>query len=180
MQLIELFIAFFLAGLFSFGGGYAMVPLLQHEIVYRHGWMTAREFADQVGLAGIAPGPMAANIAVLTGHRVAGYAGAIVAMLGIVLPSLLLILLLGTLFFRYRDNRWVQASLYGLRPAVAGLIAYAAVSFAKSGGMLETISWFAASQLLLFAGALIALLVYRKHPVSVMIVSGLVGVALYS
>ncbi|MBB6675182.1 chromate transporter [Cohnella nanjingensis] len=179
-MLINLFATFFLAGLVSFGGGYAMIPLLQREVVVRHLWMSADRFSDIVAVAGMSPGPIATNIAVAVGYQEKGLTGSAVAALAIVLPSLVLILAAGRMFSRLQRHRMAKAAFYGLRPAVFGLIVFAAVSFAGQAGLLDGFSAFAESQMLIFAGSLCALIFLHKHPFSVLILSGLVGIALYS
>ncbi|BBI36708.1 chromate transporter [Cohnella abietis] len=176
---IYLFLTFFLVGLVSFGGGYAMIPMIQEEVVNRHQWMNASQLADIVAVAGMSPGPIATNIAVAVGYREAGLLGASIASLAIVLPSLLLILAVGKLFLRLQENWLVKSSFYGLRPIIAGMIVYAAITFAQQAGMIAQLSWFTWSQILIFIGSLFALIYFRKHPFSVIILSGLVGIALY-
>jgi len=178
-MLIDLFLTFFMIGLLSFGGGYAMIPLIQEEVLYRHRWMDASQLSDIVAVAGMSPGPIATNIAVAVGYQQAGTVGAIVSSLAMILPSLALILLAGKLFFRYRDNELIKSSFFGLRPTVAGMIVYAAIVFAQNSGITARMTWFAWSQLLIFAGSLFALIFLRKHPFYVVVLSGLVGIAVY-
>lgn len=178
-MLIHLFITFFIIGFVSFGGGYAMIPLIQEEVLNQRRWMEAGQLADIVAVAGMSPGPIATNIAVLVGFRTAGWAGAVIASLAIMLPALLMILAAGKLLFRVQDNKLVRSSFYGLRPVVAGMILYAAYVFAAHSGMFAKLSWFTWSQIAVFAGSLAALLIMRKHPFSVILLSGLVGIALY-
>ncbi|MFD2329617.1 chromate transporter [Cohnella sp. GCM10020058] len=179
-MLIPLFAMFFLVGLVSFGGGYAMIPLIQEEILNRHHWMGAGQLADIVAVAGMSPGPIATNIAVAVGYQKAGLLGAALAAIAVVLPSFALILATGKLFLRYRDHRRVAAAFYGLRAVVVGLIAYAAVSFAQHAGMWSAApDWRTWCQLAIFAGSLFALIYLHKHPFVVILLSGLVGIALY-
>jgi chromate transporter len=180
-MLIDLFLTFFMVGLVSFGGGYAMIPLIQEEVLNRHQWMDAGQLSDIVAVAGMSPGPIATNIAVAVGYHAAGPIGAATASLAMVLPSLAIILLAGKIFFRFKENELVKSSFFGLRPTVAGMIAYAAIVFAQNSGMTSTamFTWFTWSQILIFAGSLIALVFMRKHPFSVVLLSGLVGIALY-
>ncbi|WP_028611380.1 chromate transporter [Paenibacillus harenae] len=178
-MLIDLFITFFMIGLVSFGGGYAMIPLIQEQVVNRHGWMEAQQFTDVIALTGMSPGPIATNIAIFIGYEQQGVLGAVIAMLGTILPSLLLILGVGMLFYKISEHPLVQSSFYGLRSVITGLIFYTAIMFAGNNGMFTPLSWYTWSQILIFAGSLIAFLVFRKHPVSVIVISGLVGIALY-
>lgn len=177
--MIELFVTFLLVGAVSFGGGYAMIPLIQEEVLNRHQWMSAAELADAVAMAGMSPGPIAANIAAAVGYRAAGLPGAVVASAAVVLPSLAIILAIGKIFSRFKEHELVKSSLYGLRPVVAGMIVYAAILFAQHAGMTFTPNWFSWSQIVIFAGSLVALTLLHKHPFSVLILSGLVGIAVY-
>ncbi|MBH5320223.1 chromate transporter [Paenibacillus sp. GSMTC-2017] len=180
-MLIELFLTFLMVGFVSFGGGYAMIPLIQEEVLNRHQWMSAEQLSDIVAVAGMSPGPIATNMAVAIGFQVAGPIGAITASIAMILPSFAIIVLVGHFFFRFRDNELVKSSFFGLRPAIAGMITYAAIVFAQNSGMTSSItfSWFTWSQILIFVGSLIALVFLRKHPFSVIVISGLVGIALY-
>jgi chromate transporter len=180
MILIELFWTFLMIGFVAFGGGYAMIPLIQQEVVERHGWMNVAEFTDMIGVAGMSPGPIATNIAIFVGMHQAGIGGAMIAALGMVLPSLAIIVAAGAIFFKIHHNKWMQSSLYGLRSVVTGLILYAAVVFALRNGLVSSVSWFTLSQVLIFAGSLAALLLFRKHPLGIIVISGLIGIALYS
>ncbi|ALS28182.1 chromate transporter [Paenibacillus cisolokensis] len=179
-MLIQMFVLFFIVGLVSFGGGYAMVPLIQREVVERYQWMDVRHFTDLVAMAGMSPGPIATNIAVFVGYDTAGLTGAVVAAAAVVLPSLLIMIAAGMLLYRIRHHKLVQSSFYGLRAVVTGLIIYAAIMFAGNTGALKGSTYFMWSQALIFAGSLIALMFFRKHPVSIMIISGLIGIALYT
>lgn len=176
---IDLFVTFFIIGLVSFGGGYAMIPLIQEEVVNRHQWMDTSQLADLVAVAGMSPGSIATNIAVAVGYREAGLLGATVASIAIFLPSFIIILIIGVAFQRFQDNKLVKSAFYGLRPIVAGMILYAAILFAQHAGMIAQLNWFTWSQMLIFAGSLGALLIMRKHPLTVILLSGLVGIAVY-
>jgi chromate transporter len=178
-MLIDLFITFFIVGLVSFGGGYAMIPLVQEEVLNRHQWMDTGQLTDIVAIAGMSPGPIATNIAILIGYKQAGLIGAITTSLAIILPSLIIILTVGMIFFRIQHHKLVQSSFYGLRAVVTGLIIYAAIVFAINSGMIAPLSWFTWSQILIFAGSLCALMYFHKHPFYIIIISGLVGIALY-
>lgn len=128
MIIVTLFTTFFLIGLFTFGGGYAMIPLIQKEVVTIHHWITMTEFIDVVGIAEITPGPIAINSATFIGFKMAGILGSASATLGVVLPSLIVIVLVASVFLKVEDNVYVKAAFSGMRPAVAALIASAAVN----------------------------------------------------
>ena len=125
---LELLWSFFQIGLFSIGGGYAAMPLIQHQVVDLHGWLNMTQFADIVTISQMTPGPIAINSATFVGTRVAGLSGAIVATVGCVLPSCIIVLFLAFLYERYRGLGVVQGILAGLRPAVVALIASAGLS----------------------------------------------------
>lgn len=180
MLLWELFKTFFVIGFISFGGGYAIIPVIELEVI-RHEWMTTQEFTDIIAVAAMSPGPIAANSAVLVGYSAAGVIGAITAFLGMVLPSLILVLIVAMFFQKLNHYRVVKSMFYGLRPIVTSLIIYAALKFALSNNVISmNISWHTLSLLLVFGLSLVALLRLHWHPVYVIVLSGLVGVVLYS
>lgn len=130
--LVDLFLSFFKIGFFGFGGGYAMLALIEHEIIQVHGWMSTTEFVDIIAVAEMTPGPVAINSATFVGYRVAGIGGAVLATLGVISPSLLLLIPAAKLFMRYYEHRRVQQVLFGIQPAVIALIALAAFVVGKS------------------------------------------------
>lgn len=131
-MLAELFLSFFRIGAFTIGGGAAMVPLMEAEIVNRKQWLSREEFLDIFAVSQATPGLMAGNMSSHIGYKVAGIKGAIVATLGTVLPSLVCILAIAIFFRIFRDNRWVEAAFRGIRPAVVALIALPVFSMARS------------------------------------------------
>lgn len=132
---IQLFWSFFKIGCFTFGGGYAMLPLMQREIIERRGWLKEDEFVELLALAQISPGPVSLNTAVFVGFKRSGYAGAGVALLGTVVPSFVIILCVVALFADFRDLPAVESALRGMRPAVVALIA------APLYNMIKGMSW---------------------------------------
>ncbi len=179
-MLWQLFWTFFKVGLVSFGGGYAMIPLIQEEVVERYGWLTTTEFMDAIALTGMAPGPIATNTAIYIGLREGGLAGAIISAAGMVLPSLLIILIVATVFQRIQHNERIQDAFYGLRAVITGLIVYAAILFAVRNQIFTGLDWTTVALTLILLGSLIALLRYRIHPIYVILISGLVGIAVFS
>lgn len=180
MVLWELFSTFFIIGFVSFGGGYAMIPVIETE-VSSHGWMTTQQFTDAIAIAGMSPGPIATNSAVLVGYSAAGVTGAMIAALGILLPAIILVIIVGTFFIKLHHNLVVQSMFYGLRPIVTSLVIYAAISFALSNHLLSLeISWQTISLVIIFGLSLLALLRLHWNPAYVIVLSGLVGVVLYS
>lgn len=125
MILIKLFLSFVQIGLFSIGGGYAVLALINHHVVELNGWLNAREFADVVTLSQMTPGPIALNAATFVGQRMAGFLGSITATVAVILPSLIIVLSLGYLYTKHKNHPILEAILKGLRPVVVGLIASA-------------------------------------------------------
>lgn len=133
---LKLFTTFFKIGAFTIGGGYAMIPLIQREIVDEQHWLEEEEFLNMIALAQAAPGVIAVNSAIFLGYRLAGWRGLILSVLGAVLPSFVIILLIAMAFRNIREIPEVEAVMKGVRPAVVGMLAAAvirmAISFAKS------------------------------------------------
>ena len=125
MIYIRLFFAFFQIGLFSFGGGYAAVPLIQHQIVETNHWLEMSQFADLITIAEMTPGPIAINSATFVGQQIAGFPGAVICTLGCIFPSFIIVLLLSFLYMKYRNLKTMQGILTGLRPAIVAMIACA-------------------------------------------------------
>ena len=130
-ELIEILRSFLKIGAFTFGGGYAMIPIIQYEVVNRRGWLSEQEFVELLTIAQAAPGPISLNTAVFVGYKCRGYKGAVAAILGVVIPSFVIILLVAMFFHTMRDNRWVDAAFKGMRPAVVALIVAPIVGLAK-------------------------------------------------
>ncbi len=131
-MLWQLFISFLKIGAFTFGGGYAMVPLIEREVIDKKGWVKREDFLDLLTIAQSAPGPIALNTAVFVGYRIRGLKGALSALMGIVLPAFAIILLVAIFFADIRDNQYVDAAFKAMRPAVVALIVAPIVGLAKS------------------------------------------------
>ena len=129
--LFELFASFFRVGLFTFGGGFAMIPLIQREVIDKHHWIEEQDFLDLMIVAQSAPGPIALNTAVFVGYKMQRFRGALAALLGIVIPSFVIILLIALLFQDIRHNAVVDAAFKGMRPAVVALILIPMISLAR-------------------------------------------------
>ena len=176
-ELFDIFWSFLKIGAFTFGGGYAMVPLIQHEVIHNRRWLSEREFIDLLTIAQAAPGPIALNTAVFVGYKERNYWGALAAVLGVVIPSFLIILVVAIFFDNIRDNAWVDAAFRGMRPAVVALIVAPIVGLAKgmhaaliavAVAVAVAVWYFGISPILfLIAGAIvgIAIAVYRRKGV---------------
>jgi chromate transporter len=179
MILLELFWMFLLIGFVSFGGGYAMIPIIELEVI-KKGWMTTQQFTDVIAIAGMSPGPIATNSAIFVGYQVHGITGAIAAGFGMVIPSLLLVIIIAIFFNRISKNKYVESAFYGLRPIITGLIGYAAIKFAISNHLVASFSWYSFSLIMIFALSLFALIKLRLHPALVILMSGILGAAIYT
>jgi len=171
---LELFLTFLMIGFVSFGGGYAVIPLIREEVVERHGWMTVREMNDAIAVASMTPGPFAVNSAVFIGYSEAGIAGAIAAAAGAAAPSLILIVLLGAIYVQVRRYELVQSAFYGLRPVIAGLVVYAAILMVLNNRLFAEFSYPSAALSAVFLLSLAAFY-FRLHPLYVMLIAGAVG-----
>ena len=137
--------SFLKIGAFTFGGGYAMIPLIQHEVIHRRKWLSEREFSDLLTLAQAAPGPISLNTAVFVGYKQRRYLGSLAAIVGVVIPSFIIILLVAIFFDNMRHNHWVDAAFKGMRPAVVALI------IAPIVGLTRGMRWWMISVALLTA-----------------------------
>ena len=175
MIYVELFLTFFLIGMFTIGGGYAMLSLIQSQVVTVHGWLTMNEFADLVTIAEMTPGPIAINAATFVGMRVAGVIGVLVATAGNVFPSIVIVSLLSVLYCRYKEMSMLKSVLASLRPAVVAMIASAGLSIlmqvAFSGGAAapQNIDYLG---LALFLAAFAAIRRFQCHPILAMVLCG--------
>ena len=183
MIYLQLLWSFVQIGLFSIGGGYAAMPLIQAQVVEQHGWLTMNEFIDLVTIAEMTPGPIAVNSATFVGIRIAGPLGAIVATFGCILPSLFIVSLLAFIYFRYKNLSILQSVLASLRPAVVALIASAGVkilievvvqeaSYAGGGVLKAGINIVGTC---LFLAAFYVLRKFKLNPILVMTLCGVVG-----
>ena len=146
MLYLRLFAEFFCTGLFSVGGGLATIPFLQ-DIGQRTGWFTSHELANMIAISESTPGPMGVNMATYVGFTSAGIPGSVIAVLGLITPSVIVIMIVATVLRRFRDSKYVNALFYGLRPASTGLIAAASWSVITIS-LLDIAGWQADGQLL--------------------------------
>ena len=181
MILLQLLWSFIQIGLFSFGGGYAALPLIQQQVVHVHGWLTVQEFADVLTISQMTPGPIALNAASFVGTRMAGIPGAIIATVGNVLPSLAIVLFLAWIFFSFRTLKAMKFFFFGLRPAVVALIASAGLSilFLALFGVqrlpdsIEQVSWYAIG---VFLAGFVLMRIRKINPIHVILGSGILTV----
>ncbi len=183
----QLFVSYLKIGFFGFGGGYAMLSLIQNEVVVQHAWMSNAEFADIVAVSQITPGPIAINSATYVGYTVGaqaggswcGVLGALIATFAVCLPALTLMLLITRFFLKLKNNRYVEGAMQGMRPVVIGMIAAAALLliFPHSNApddrnFIDAWSW------LLFGGVFIGSL-KKINPILLIVFSAAAGVVIY-
>ncbi|MFR1809560.1 MAG: chromate transporter [Pygmaiobacter massiliensis] len=181
MILLQLFFSFLQVGMFSIGGGYAAMPLIQNQVVELHRWLTMAEFTDLVTIAEMTPGPIAINAATFVGTRVAGPLGAVVATFGSIFPACIIVSLLAYVYRCYQKLPALQSVLGCLRPAVVSLIAAAGLSilqtviFAGSAIQLSAVDWIGA---VLFLAAFVILRIKKWNPILVMSLCGAARLAI--
>lgn len=168
-RLLEIFAVFFRIGLFTIGGGYAMLPIIQKEVVETKGWMDDEEFLDAISLTNSLPGPLAINAATFVGYRVCKVKGALAAVLGAASPSVIIILTVAMVFSNLTEYPVVQYIFDGIRPAVVALILYALIKLAKSAKLREYFNW------LIALSAVAAIAVFGLHPIIVVVAGALYG-----
>lgn len=167
-MLLDIFFTFFKIGSFTIGGGYAMLPVIQAEVVDKKKWLGEEEFLDSIAVTNSLPGPLAINCATFVGFKKAGFAGAVSAALGAVMPSFLIILLIALFFGKIQENPYVEYVFSGVRPAVVALIAYALVKLVKSVG-INTLN------VSISVGVLLAILLFDLHPIVTIVICGILG-----
>ena len=181
MIYLELFLTFFLIGLFTFGGGYAMLPLIQEQVIAK-GWMSAEQITNFVAVSESTPGPFAVNMATYVGSEMGGVFGSFCATLGVILPSFIIILIVAKCYDAFKENRIVKGCMSGLKPAVVGLIGNAVL------GVLMTVFFPAGISRGVFAGvsfyiyaaifAVMLVLAFKKvHPIIIICLSAVIGIA---
>lgn len=171
-MILELFMAFFKIGLFSFGGGYAMLPFIQEQTIEVHGWLTTHEFLDMLGIAQITPGPISINTATFVGYRLGGLLGAITSTVAVVLPSLIIVLIISFFFHKFSKSHTIQNVFKGLRPIVLGLVASAAVDIGR-GVFIDY-------KAIVIAILIFVLLTFKKMDTIVLIIlAGILGILFY-
>lgn len=179
---LHLFYSFFKIGLFGFGGGYAMLSMIQGEVVTRHGWLTPQEFTDIVAISQMTPGPIGINSATYVGFTATGSVwGAALATFAVVLPSFILMLTISKFFLKYQKHPSVEAVFSGLRPAVVGLLASAALVLMNTenfGSPTEDTYSFIIS-CIIFVVAFVGTKKYKLNPIGMIVACGIAGLILY-
>ena len=179
MIYLNLFLAFLQICAFSFGGGYADMPLIQSQVVNKYGWITLSSFTDLITIAEMTPGPIAVNAATFVGNQVAGIPRAIAATIGVILPSCIFVTILARLYKKYRSMSLMHGILKSLRPAVVAIIFGAGLTILiptlfKNEALEFNSGDFQICAALLFCGALTSLRVLKLSPIFVMIACGII------
>lgn len=181
MIYLQLFLSFLQIGLFSFGGGYAAMPLIQSQVVTAHGWLSMSEFTDLITISQMTPGPIAINSATFVGIKIAGLPGALVATIGCILPSCILVTLIAGLYLKYQNVSALQSVLNSLRPAVVAMIASAGISIlvtafwgSETHAVLAETNW---TLVIIFAVCILLLRKFKMNPIWVMLLAGIMNAA---
>ncbi len=181
MIYVTLFYEFFKTGLFAVGGGLATLPFLRQMSISHPDWFTESMLADMIAVSESTPGPIGVNMATYAGFQAGGILGALSATLGLIAPAFLVMLIVVRVLTQFRDNRYVNAAFYGLRPAVTGLIAAAGVTVAKgsllvlpfTGDVLSLFNW---PSIAIFAVVLFLTRRFKAHPILFLLGSAVVGI----
>ncbi len=176
---LELFLSFMKIGVLSVGGGYAAIPFIREQAVEVHGWISMSEFADLITISEMTPGPIAVNSATFVGIRAAGFLGGIVCTLGCITPSLVIVLVLAKLYFKYRSLSIIQGALDGLRPAVVAFIASAGISIFLTAVEKTEGAGINVMSVVLFGAALIAIRKFKAPPIITMLLCGVISAAAF-
>lgn len=170
----ELLYVYLKIGLFGFGGGYAMLSLIQFEVVDKHHWLSSQQFTDIVAISQMTPGPIGINSATYIGYTVTGNVwGAVLATFAVCLPSFLLVLLISYFFAKFKNNLYVKAAMSGLLPMSVALIAAAALLLMNKENFIDYKS------LLIFIAAFFLTWKYKIHPILMICLAGMAGILLY-
>ena len=187
MIYLTLFYTFFLIGLFTFGGGYAMIPMISEQVT-SHGWMELSELQNFIAVSEMTPGPFAINIATFVGSQTGGVFGAVCATLGVILPSIIIIIIVAMILNKFLSNKYVKGALFGVRPIVLSLILSTAIVFLfkavipYDGGKIST---FNIEAFFLFVCLVEVSLIYKwkkkkaMNPIVLLLLSGLLGLIIF-
>lgn len=173
MIYLQLFYSYLKIGFFGFGGGYAMLSLIQNEIVENRGWLTSAEFADIVAISQITPGPIAVNSATFVGYGVTGNVwGSVIATVAVCLPALTLMMLITRFYMKLAGNAWVDGAVKGMQPMVIGMIVAAALLLMTPESFIDWKSW-------AIFGACFGASLFKVNPILLIVLSGFAGFLLY-
>lgn len=173
MIYLQLLYSYLKIGFFGFGGGYAMLSLIQYEVVEKHAWMTGEEFADIVAVSQITPGPIAVNSATYVGYTVTGNVwGSLIATVAVCLPALTIMLLVTKFYLKLSDNRYVGGAMRGMQPMIIGMIVAAALLLISPATFIDWTSW-------AIFGACLAASYFKVNPILLIVLSGAAGFVLY-
>lgn len=170
---LKLFLTFLKIGAFSFGGGYAMLPLIRKEITEINGWISPQEFNDIIGISQATPGPIAINSATYVGFKVGNVLGSLIASFGVVIVSFILVLIASHYIEAFKSNPYIDAALKGMRPALIGLILSA--TFSSSTDVFLPMSINTIKSIIIALGAMFLLLKTKIHPILVIVLSAVAG-----
>ncbi len=174
MIYFQLLLTYLRIGLFGFGGGYAMLSLIQDEVVVNHQWLTLSEFTDIVAISQMTPGPIGINSATYIGYVVTGNVwGSIIATFAVCLPSFIIMLLACKFFVKFKNNFYIEAAMSGLRPAVIGLIAAAALLLANKENFADYKS------IIIFLASFLLVWFLKLHPIIMILIAGAAGLVFY-
>mgnify|MGYP003200161621 FL=1 len=169
LERLKLLFTFFKIGLFSFGGGYAMIPFMQREIIEKHQWLSSSEFVDIIGISQMTPGPVSVNSATFVGYKVGGVVGSIFATLGITVISFILVSIASKAIDKFKESKYLKAALLGMRPVLIALIINAFISLAKDA-YVDVKSIIIT---LIVGGCLFS---KKIHPIVIIVLAGLLGI----
>lgn len=170
--IVKLFFSFLKIGTFSFGGGYAMLPFIEREIVISNNWISTTEFMDIIGISQMTPGPVAINSATFVGYKMQGVLGSIAATLGVITTSFILVSIINKALTKFKESNIVKATLLGMRPVLIALILSAFLGLAK-----ESYIDFKSIVITIIVGVM--LLSKKIHPILIIIISALLGIIFY-
>ena len=179
MIYLQLLWVFVKIGVLGFGGGYAMLSLIQHEVVDHYAWMTTTEFADMVALSQMTPGPISINMATYVGYTAGGFGGSLLASFALCLPSIVMVILIMKLFMNKKTKTFMEHLLKGLKPAIAGLIFAAGLSMMNAQNFVQIGKGENNISIVICVLAFVASYFFKANPILLIILSGAVGFLVY-
>lgn len=184
MIYLQLFYEFFIIGLFTFGGGLATIPYLK-DLAERTGWYEVSFITDMIAISESTPGPIGINMATYVGNEVAGIFGGILATVAEILPSIIIVTLVSKFLVKFKTNKDFKHAFYGIRPCVAGLLAYVGIDLLSvaivNKSLISTLGLFGSIDILktmIFIAILYLILKFKKHPITYIVISGIIGIVI--